>query len=121
MFSFLSSITLICGLMRERLTSTNLFNEVYGVDDENRKFITKIVCAFGIVLQLTSVIILSVINGDAVGDTKLKLDFVNFHPLELGTPEDVDAMVQILATYSTSYNWLVTCCVSIIILLHNKR
>ena len=102
--------------MWERLTSSNLLDEGY----DNTKYKMKLIGAVGIVLQLTSVIILSTINCEAVGESKLKLNFVNFHDLKLGTAEDVDAMVQILATFSTSYNWLVTCCVSAITVLHVK-
>lgn len=74
----------------------------------------------GILFQLISVVILSVINWQASADVDLKLDLLNTYDLELGTGEDVDAMVQILATFSTSYNWLVTCGVSFVVLAHLK-
>ena len=70
----------------------------------------------GVLLQLTSVVILTTINNQATAEAEFRLDLFNFHPLKLGTAEDFDAMVQILAAFSTSYNWLTTGCMLIIIL-----
>ena len=117
MFSLLSSIILVTALMLERFKPSN---QEINTDPNTRKFKMRILGAIGLVLQLTSVIVLSIINCDAVGEAKLKLDYVNFHDLKLGTIEDIDAMVQILSTFSTSYNWLITCCVSFIMILHIK-
>ena len=80
----------------------------------------KLLLGSGIFSQLISVVILTVINWQASADVDLKLDLFNSYDLELGTGEDVDAMVQILATFSTCYNWLVTFGVSFGVLAHLK-
>ena len=80
----------------------------------------KLLLGSGILSQLISVVILSVINWQASADVDLKLDLLNSYDLELGTGEDVDAMVQILASFSTCYNWLVTFGVSFGVLAHLK-
>ena len=80
----------------------------------------KLLLGSGIFSQLISVVILTVINWQASADVDLKLDLLNSYDLELGTGEDVDAMVQILATFSTCYNWLVTFGVSFGVLAHLK-
>ncbi len=61
-------------------------------------------------LQLTSTIVLSVINHRA---TSLTDETTALHELTLGTEDDVNAMIQIIAMFSTSYNWLVTSCIFI--------
>ena len=110
LFSLLASIILITTLTWEYLF-------------ENEHALTttkKLLLGSGILFQLISVVILSVINWQASADVDLKLDLLNSYDLELGTGEDVDAMVQILATFSTSYNWLVTFGVSFFVLAHMK-
>jgi hypothetical protein len=110
LFSLLASIILITTLTWE-----------YLFEKEHPLTTTKILLlGSGILFQLISVVILSVINWQAIADVDLKLDLLNSYDLELGTGEDVDAMVQILATFSTSYNWLVTCGVSFVVLAHLK-
>lgn len=66
---------------------------------------------FGIaaVLQLVSVLILTIINAQAVAETQDD-DKNNV----LGTEQDIKYMTDIVASLSTSYNWLVT--VTIVIL-----
>ena len=110
LFSLLASIILITTLTWE-----------YLFENEHALTTTKILLlGSGILFQLISVVILSVINWQASADVDLKLDLLNSYDLELGTGEDVDAMVQILATFSTSYNWLVTFGVSFFVLAHMK-
>ena len=110
LFSLLASIIIITTLTWE-----------YLFEDEHALTTTKILLlGSGIFFQLISVVILTVINWQASDDVDLKLDLFNSYDLELGTGEDVDAMVQILATFSTCYNWLVTFGVSFVVLAHLK-
>ena len=84
--------------------------------EKNYRVVLNWIFGAGVLLQLTSVVILTIINDQASAEAEFKLDLLNFHHLKLGTAEDFDAMVQILATFSTSYNWLVTGCMLMIML-----
>lgn len=73
---------------------------------------------FSVTLQIISSIVLSILNSDATSENSVQLTRENSLEIKLGTEEDVDIMVEILAMFSTAYNWSVTSCIVMLSFVH---